>query len=434
MTHLPSVKNPDEGFHSMETGYLDIEASKLPAEEVLVDENDLDCDVGDFDIAVNHTRNKDLRAREKVEKFFRDVQTLKSLADPSTCEWLGGFPLDMYNEVFPLFDDDDSSTGYQLHPSFTNLPLQIPAANPHPEIFCLSVAGEKISLNESFGPHLVMGIGRLFVSTNCGNDGWLSKWTGYEVFVDYDLGLWMVFDDQSKSHNHGGWYQFGCKLLSPQSQDLQDGERTFGYAKFCNKIGNISSNSFDNAMELVRKTQTSGSARINQIGREEIIETLHIRPALMDAIGGGIATLSKFRRTHNPDVFRRNLTSQMFVRAAEHKEHGCTILSILLHSQAFKDSSYYQATIEAAVKSQDAEFKLWRVLLMLGVENWVAMKNSISREAVAHAVRNEEGGREILGFLVRIGGNAVKNHISSVLDEDVDKNTQEIVKRCQEFL
>ncbi|KAI0537830.1 hypothetical protein GGR58DRAFT_470037 [Xylaria digitata] len=265
------------------------EASAYAAKEGFSHGDELDCYVGDFDIAINHKRNADLRSRDKAQQFFEDVQNLKSLADLSTRDWLGRLPLDLCDEVIPLFDDDDSSTGYQLHPSFTNIALGSSDSDPHPDVFSLSVDGEKGRINKSYGPGVVMGIGRLFVNTSCADNGRLSKWTGYEVFVDHELGLWMVFDNQSKFHDHDGWYQFDCKLVSPQSQQPPEREPIFDYAKFCDPIRDVSSNSFNKALELAEKTKTLGAARMSQVSKKDI-NNLGIRAALVGAILGGVST------------------------------------------------------------------------------------------------------------------------------------------------
>ncbi|KAI0544253.1 hypothetical protein F4679DRAFT_591532 [Xylaria curta] len=247
--------------------------SKIKTLEYADETND-DFGDDDFDIAINHMRNPDLHPRDKVKKFFSDIQQLKSLEDTDTRQWLSRLPLAMYDEVVPLFDDDNSSTGYQLHPSFTSLALSDVAQNPHPEIFCLSVDGKGVSLNTTDGPHLIMGIGRLFVNAKAGDKGHLSKWTGYEVFVDYELGLWMVFDAQSKTYDHRGWYQFSCKLVKPD-QHPQNVEPIFSYAKFCDSLHNLSSASFESALALVEKTKAPGTTMISQVQKEEIHDILH---------------------------------------------------------------------------------------------------------------------------------------------------------------
>ncbi|KAI8951941.1 hypothetical protein F4801DRAFT_578038 [Xylaria longipes] len=61
----------------------------------------------------------------------------------------------------------------------------------------------ELLLDNSVGAKLVMDIGRLYVKANRGQRARMSYWTGYEVLVDYELGLWMVFDNFTQRHRRG---------------------------------------------------------------------------------------------------------------------------------------------------------------------------------------------------------------------------------------
>ncbi|KAI0105045.1 hypothetical protein GGR51DRAFT_520666 [Nemania sp. FL0031] len=152
---------------------------------------DSDDDDG-YDTATTHACNADLRTHEIVRGFFNDVKRLKSLEDPNTRKQLATLPVGKGDLVVPLFEDIASATEYQWHPSFTNLDPGNLADNPHPDIFYLSVDGRRLPLDDPERPQLVLGIGRLFVNTKGGDREHVSKWTGYEIFVDYELGLWLV--------------------------------------------------------------------------------------------------------------------------------------------------------------------------------------------------------------------------------------------------
>ncbi|KAJ8124876.1 hypothetical protein O1611_g8764 [Lasiodiplodia mahajangana] len=241
-------------------------------------------DDDNFDMAINHACNADLRAREKIREFFNDVQELTSLADLDTRDWLAMFPLDMRDEAIPLFEDDASATDYQLHPSFTGLDLGMAAENAHPEIFCLSTDGERISLGQPDRPQLVMGIGRLFVNTHNGGSERLSKWTGYEVFVDCELGLWIVFDRSSTSANHDGWFEFNSKLVTPQNHPLQEKQPFFDYAKICDSFSRVNSLSFEMALDSINESRGSGRVRVSQVEKKEVNDTLRKRPAPLEVI------------------------------------------------------------------------------------------------------------------------------------------------------
>lgn len=149
-------------------------------------------DPDDHDIATTHDDNSKLKERDEVKRFFEEAREHKSLAELGTREWIGCLPLDMSQEAIPLFVDVDSSTDYQLHPHYTTLELRNAVLQPHPEIFRLSIDGTTLK-----DPNLVCGIGRLFVNSDNAETGRTSRWTGYEVFVDNNLALWMVFDRSS---------------------------------------------------------------------------------------------------------------------------------------------------------------------------------------------------------------------------------------------
>jgi hypothetical protein len=189
--------------------------------------SDDEIDSGDYDIAITHDRNAKLKGLPMVEKFFKDVREHKSLADHKTCSWLGDLPFYMCEDAIPLFVDDsgDDSEDYQLHPCYTFLDLDKTARQPHDELFRLSIDNNMLEV-----PNLVTGIGRLFVNVSNGKAGRTSKWTGYEVFVDQKLALWMVFDRHSINPLAADWYPFPCRPSHPILQDSGDEQRDLRYA------------------------------------------------------------------------------------------------------------------------------------------------------------------------------------------------------------
>ncbi|KAI1180969.1 hypothetical protein F4777DRAFT_181024 [Nemania sp. FL0916] len=243
----------------------DTGASVYTGEDAFSEEDHVDCPSGDFDIATSHMRNEDLFSRDKVKEFVKSVGELRSFGDPKTRKWLARLPLDMCNEVIPLFKDESSSTDYQLHPSFTNLPPGNPKSSPHPNIFCLSVNSERVTF-----PVFVMGIGRLFVNAEDYNGTRVSKWTGYEVFADSELALWMVFDDKARIPKHNGWYQLNCGLVKPPGEQQEDNGSAFGFAKFCRSLRTVLSASFDEASALIKQTKYTGTAKVDQIESGEV--------------------------------------------------------------------------------------------------------------------------------------------------------------------
>ncbi|OAL29577.1 hypothetical protein AYO22_01991 [Fonsecaea multimorphosa] len=87
------------------------------------------------------------------------------------------------------------------------------AVQPDDNIFQISFDDASQTTNQ--GLIHAIGIGRLFVNVSDAEDQRISKWTGYEVFVDWDLALWMVFDPHSLNPRAKGWYPEYCTLAHP---------------------------------------------------------------------------------------------------------------------------------------------------------------------------------------------------------------------------
>ena len=157
-----------------------------------------------------------------IKKFLEDIRELKSLAHNETRSWLKRFPMYMQGYAIPLFMDGDgqgdNSVDYQLHPRFSSLELRKNSTRPQDGL-------RRLSLDDSMleDPDLIIGIGRLFVNTGHPKLGRTSKWTGYEVFVDKELALWMVFDrrsiDPTIDSRAKCWYPISCGLSSLDHQD-----------------------------------------------------------------------------------------------------------------------------------------------------------------------------------------------------------------------
>jgi hypothetical protein len=248
-------------------------------------------DCGNYDIATSHGRNTQLRGRPKVEKFFNDVGEHRSLADQKTRSWLGDLPFYMRQDAIPLFVDgdasDDDSKDYQLHPCYTFLELGKTAKLPHNDLFHLSVNDNVLDV-----PNLVIGIGRLFVNVSNGEAGRTSKWTGYEVFVDQELALWMVFDRHSINPRAADWYPLPCRLSHSILQDSGDEQRVLSYASkerlfdiacFLPSLRDLADAEFKTASEKVQKTSQSGKMRVGQVERSEINKLLETELAPQEA-------------------------------------------------------------------------------------------------------------------------------------------------------
>ena len=171
-----------------------------------------------FDIANTHQSNQELRQCETVKRFFAQAATVGSLKDDNTREWTGSLPNIMFNSAIPLFTDD-SGNDFQLHFSFTWMYALHTAGTRDancvdPYVHRLLHVVESDNLKVIEHPEIVVPIGKLFVN----RDGH-SIWTGYEVFVSVDMGLWIVYNlDEFDPHESypeevrlSKWNLPGCK-------------------------------------------------------------------------------------------------------------------------------------------------------------------------------------------------------------------------------
>ena len=220
--------------------------------------------------------------RHVVDEFFKDVCKHKSLADHETRSWLGNLPFYLREDAIPLFVDGDDhgndSEDYQLHPRYTLLELGKTATQPHDELCRLSIDDNMLE-----DPNLVIGIGRLFVNVSDGKAGRTSKWTGYEVFVDKELALWMVFDRHSIDPRAADWYPLSCRLSHPILQDSGDEQRVlssaskaprFDIACFLPSLRDLAGAEFKTASEKVQEKTRSGKMRVCQVERIEVDKLL----------------------------------------------------------------------------------------------------------------------------------------------------------------
>ena len=225
-----------------------------------------------------------------VQKFFKDIRELTSLADHETRSWLGSLPFYMREDAIPLFVDGDEyrddSEDYQLHPHYTLLELGKTATKPHNELCRLSIDGNTLE-----DPNLVIGIGRLFVNVGNGRAGRTSKWTGYEVFVDKELALWMVFDRHSINPRAAVWYPIPSRLSHLALQDSGD-QRVMSYtsevrrfdiafdiACFLPSLRDLANADFKTASEKAQEKIRCGEMRVCKVERSEIDKLLETEVA-----------------------------------------------------------------------------------------------------------------------------------------------------------
>jgi hypothetical protein len=367
----------------------------------------------------------------------------------------------MRQDAIPLFVDgdasDDDSKDYQLHPCYTFLELGKTAKLPHNDLFHLSVDDNVLDV-----PNLVIGIGRLFVNVSNGEAGRTSKWTGYEVFVDQELALWMVFDRHSINPRAADWYPLPCRLSHSILQDSGDEQRVLSYASkerlfdiacFLPSLRDLADAEFKTASEKVQKTSQSGKMRVGQVERSEINKLLETElapqeaesiaiirkplpsaagtadsydlgeipkklcDAILDAVrddgknGQKIADLlDKYK--DNCSMIRKVITKKVVGDAARNEACGEQIMTILLDQ--LKDEvckSISTEVVKVAAGNWQYGAQIMEKLLNLCED--VVCEN-ISVAVICAAAENERCGAPILALLLKANEEKVKKFILEV--------------------
>jgi len=246
----------------------------------------------DADIANTHKTNEELRGRDAVKQFFKEVENMDTLEDNEKREWIGSLPSKMFEEAIPLFTDFDTRTDYQLHFSYTRMeglhtytfpsPVSHHAAEnesddiPDYYVHSLLHATNRNKVELVSEPNIVIPLGKLFV-----NESGRSNWTGYEVFVSSNMELWMIYildeDDFEK------WYSVDCSLSRrrtiPGSAKEEQTEKfpSFKIARLWNSLRTLHSGSFKEAADTVgasRSNNYTGSFRLLEISTSEISQAI----------------------------------------------------------------------------------------------------------------------------------------------------------------
>ena len=243
----------------------------------------------EYDLANVHASNEELRGRDAVKRFLQEVSKHKILLNDDTECWLGR--LIDGKEAVPLFTLASGSVreDYQLHSGSSDLELDKAEKVPSFDLFYLSIdekaAREARESGNSDILGVVMVLGRLFVRGAGESRKKYAKWTGYEVLVDAELQLWMVFDKTSTDSEDRSIYPVICTLADPFDQDEH-----FDIARLCalNEIGGVIS--LDEVQTSVHQTKIrteklmanhrdarlrliTGSAKEKSGGSDEIVKT-----------------------------------------------------------------------------------------------------------------------------------------------------------------
>ena len=223
----------------------------------------------EWDLAITNQRNAELRQRNRVKEFFAKVKNIKSVWDEDAREWLAVLPHTMRGEAIPLFESniDGVLEDYQLHPSYSWLTQGVNAEDPDIDFYQLSNTELREHQNRLFIP-----LGRLFVNAangNCFNErapqnrSRLTRWTGYEVFVADNLGLWIVFDGHSLASHAPLWYPVSCGLTKGFEH---------GIACLLPSLSELEHATFENARASMETTHQTGLMVINEVEKSDVKE------------------------------------------------------------------------------------------------------------------------------------------------------------------
>lgn len=239
-----------------------------PNRSLETDRDDEDIEI-EWDLAITNKRNAELRQQNIVKEFFAKVKNIKSVWDEDAREWLAVLPHTMREEAIPLFESniDGVLEDYQLHPSYSWLTQGVNAKDPDIDLYQLSDTELREYQNRLFIP-----LGRLFVNAANGNRfneraprnrSRLTRWTGYEVFVADNLGLWIVFDGHSLASHAPLWYPVPCGLTIRIER---------GIACLLPSLSELEHATFENARASMKTTHQTGLMVINEVEKSNVKE------------------------------------------------------------------------------------------------------------------------------------------------------------------
>ena len=359
----------------------------------------------------------------------------------------------MRQDAIPLFVDgdasDDDSKDYQLHPCYTFLELGKTAKLPHNDLFHLSVDDNVLDV-----PNLVIGIGRLFVNVSNGEAGRTSKWTGYEVFVDQQLALWMVFNRHSINPRAADWYPLPCRLSLSIPRDYGEEQQVlssalkeprFDIACFLLSLRDLADAKFETALQQVQFQSRLGKMKVDQVERSEIIRLLEKESApqqaeltamrkplpsaagtagsydldetakrLSDAVNDNEShaqKISDLLNSHNPNfsTIGKLITKKVVLDAARNEACGGQIMTVLLDK--FNDEvckSISTEVVKATAGNWQYGAQIMEKLLKLCED--VVCEN-ISVAVICAVAENERCGAPILALLLKANEEKVKKLI-----------------------
>ncbi|KAI0187064.1 hypothetical protein EV127DRAFT_499877 [Xylaria flabelliformis] len=390
--------------------------------------------------------NATLRERPKIKQFFQEVDDLKFLADDKTLNWLATIRRRLFNEAIPLFEDADGLEQYRIRPSLHRLKMRKATFDHCQDVIGLSYLNstnnkrKDIHIGGPVGARLVVYIGQLCVYLRGGRRR--STWTGYDVFVDYALGLWMVFNNHV-NHDRplsGTKHHFPCKLTKPSNME----STYFDFAKFCESLHEIETTTLEKAIELVaRHTRTFPQRKVEfeHISTTYMNRT-HIQQKLRDMVVTDTADSLKFWELDSRftrSMVKENISAEILVLAVANEHCGRSLTHYLLRQygplrELIEKSP---AIVTAAAGNMKYGMRILQMLhgAYLGGDNR-NRKLPVSKLAVMKAAIDKIQGLDMLKFFFAIRQRVFIGHMSAIFkgecapDEEEERRLLPEAQKC----
>jgi hypothetical protein len=211
----------------------------------------------DIDIAATHEDNAALKERDKVQKFLEKLSEMKDLVSDETRQWIGSLPRRMAEDAIPLFTDNDTDTGYQLHFSYSWMSALHSTGFSFikpPDRFIHSLLHVTNSDNCEVvsNPSIVIPLGKLFV-----NKSGSSHWTGYKVVASSSLELWIIYilDEVGPERSYPVECSLSRCIIPGDETDRRmqtENSPNFKIARLWTSLSTLPSATFEKAVEKIR--------------------------------------------------------------------------------------------------------------------------------------------------------------------------------------
>ncbi|KAI0115773.1 hypothetical protein GGR51DRAFT_502062 [Nemania sp. FL0031] len=309
----------------------------------------------EWDSARTHDSNDELSEREEVIQFFHHISNV-TRPTYELVSWLSTMSSRMEDCAIPLFRHRD--VDYQIHPRYRRSPRRIVDGEPKPYH-----AWTDIIRVPTEGNILVIPFGDLFINKlytdpyEPSESARRSKDTGYSVYLDMCLNIWLVFDPRALENRkrYGvvhGWFPARCHLFETDNPvgppfDFYDVYDTIPFKSARVTLnGDFSRKNltFENFSRGINDTkQSEGDVELQVVGEERACEMICRSPPYAHMLSQDQAT--------DPTLgFSRPIGLPIGERGKRDWESMRTRLRPDLHRAASFDEGYYTSTSSDTVQ------------------------------------------------------------------------------------